>query len=397
MEHILVPYNAGLQLGQGFNSFLQEPCLLNAVDIRRDSFRPRTASTSDPATPSQTVTYNSRLVNSISDVFSALNISPAVSVKLDTTQLPDVNIDDNKFAASDFNALISVNVVNSTTRTQEEPRFIPLKVVESDPSKFPDIYGDCYISGFLEGGVIHGLVSVKVLDSSIRSEVENLLKIQLSRLTSSDNTKPGDETDASSFKFAPGLIETTITVNWSGGGQINPGREAWTLDSLLSAAAKFPSMVEKSPMRTWAILTRYDRNSGFVKWAADKNVVIPDFSRAQQISSNLLDEFVVHKRNLSLLQAIMADPTAYVPSADKDAITTDFRVLIEERNKIRDERRKYSRIIDSLNRDPMGKPRFDIADAISWARRLPVLKERPDTGMATTPPSEMELPPGLQF
>ncbi|KAK5634966.1 hypothetical protein RRF57_010678 [Xylaria bambusicola] len=93
----------------------------------------------------------------------------------------------------------------------------------------------------------------------------------------------------------------------------------------------------------------------------------------------------------------MADPTAYAPSADKDAITTDIRALVEERNKIRNEMRKYSRIIESLNRDPMGKLGFDTQDAISWAHRLPVPKQRPDIKAGAIPPSELEWPPGLQF
>jgi len=70
----------------------------------------------------------------------------------------------------------------------------PMKDVQVDNDNFPDIYGDCYISGtyrittvtrflllltrlstgFMEGGELHGIVSVKVLDASNTKEVEQV-------------------------------------------------------------------------------------------------------------------------------------------------------------------------------------------------------------------------------
>jgi hypothetical protein len=45
--------------------------------------------------------------------------------------------------------------------------------------------------------------------------------------------------------------ETTISVNWMGGGQIKDPKTTWDIDSVYAAAAAFPSFVAKTPQRTW--------------------------------------------------------------------------------------------------------------------------------------------------
>ena len=73
--------------------------------------------------------------------------------------------------------------------------------------------------------------------------------------------------------------ETTVTVNYTGGGQdLKKRKESsrlamkadtlaaetpWTYDSMLAAALKFPSLVAKTPMRTHAVLTRYTSLKSF--------------------------------------------------------------------------------------------------------------------------------------
>lgn len=113
-------------------------------------------------------------------------------------------------------------------------------------------------------------------------------------------------------------------------------------------------------MRTRDMLTPYDKNSSYVNWAADKTVAIPDFSRAQKISSSLLDDFMGHKHNLSLIQAIIANPEAYKASKVKDAIEISTGALVDERRKIKEEMRKYNYIIDGLNRNGMESLNFNI-------------------------------------
>lgn len=45
--------------------------------------------------------------------------------------------------------------------------------------------------------------------------------------------------------------ETTISVNWMGGGQIKDAKTSWDIDAVYDAAASFPSLVAKTPQKTW--------------------------------------------------------------------------------------------------------------------------------------------------
>jgi hypothetical protein len=57
--------------------------------------------------------------------------------------------------------------------------------------------------------------------------------------------------------------ETTIAVNWSGGGSIkNPGDD-WSIATLKRTAAAFPDLVAITPQRTYAILTKYTALESF--------------------------------------------------------------------------------------------------------------------------------------
>lgn len=49
----------------------------------------------------------------------------------------------------------------------------------------------------------------------------------------------------------------TISVNWSGGGEVKKPGVAWTLQSVIQVANAFPTMVAQCPAKISAILTRY--------------------------------------------------------------------------------------------------------------------------------------------
>ncbi|KAI3326738.1 hypothetical protein HD806DRAFT_416024 [Xylariaceae sp. AK1471] len=395
---LLAPYNDSIQLGQGFNSFLHKPCIAGAVDIPAESLHTQAVRAGGPANVSQTVSYSSRFVEKISDVVRSMNISAASSIKSGTIEVSgnSLSVDEAKFAASDLNAVISVKVVNQTTTTLNNPEFVPLKDVSMTSESFFEIFGDCYVSGFMEGGDLHGIVSVKVLDSSKKSEVESILKGEINGSANSGDFTLGEGSGLSTFNYALSQTETTVTVNWSGGGQIKADSEEWTLDSLLRAAAAFPSRVASCPQRTWAVLTRYDNNRSFVRWAKGANIVVPDFNRAQQITTDLLDDFMEHKHNLSRLQAVMANPALYsmadttslfgeesqpgqLQQAEKP-VGTDVMSLVAERKLIKDEMKKISDSIDALNRNPQNILTYNIKNPILWACRLPVLIQSSSAG-----------------
>ncbi|PNP41679.1 hypothetical protein THARTR1_11220 [Trichoderma harzianum] len=110
----LAPYNDTMRLGQGYNSFLQLPCLDGAVKIDESDLQAHVARADPSAKVSQVVSYNSQFVERISDVVRSMNISAASSIKSGTIGMPgnSLGLDEAKFADSDLNAVISVKVIN---------------------------------------------------------------------------------------------------------------------------------------------------------------------------------------------------------------------------------------------------------------------------------------------
>ncbi|KAF9763149.1 hypothetical protein IL306_003229 [Fusarium sp. DS 682] len=254
---LLAPFNDSMRLGQGYNSFLQTPCLGNAVDISNAKY----VESKDEGTPSQTVSYAARFVEKMSDIVHAMNISAGSSIRTGPVSVSSGgnNIDEIKFAESDLNAVISVKVVNQTRNLRDNITFKGLGIKDMDSARFHDIYGDTFISGFIEGGDLHGIISIRTIDATKKSEVKNKLRSQF---------------NGANAEWAPSLsavisealrqAEVTVTVNWSGGGIIKPSDEEWTIESLIRASSAFADNVAKCPQRTWAILTRYDTVQEFV-------------------------------------------------------------------------------------------------------------------------------------
>lgn len=176
---ILVPYNESMRLGQGYNSFLQTRCVYDAMQTGEgadpDGIVDETGGNglSSGRGTSQVVTYSSRFVTKVSDVVNSMNISAGASVKNGGISVSGkfLNLDELKFTESDLNVLVSVKVINQQTEVSGTAEFIP-PTFELNSDKFHQFYGDCHISGFIEGGELHGVVSVKALDPSKKEEIK---------------------------------------------------------------------------------------------------------------------------------------------------------------------------------------------------------------------------------
>ena len=116
------------------------------------------------------------------------------------------------------------------------------------PSEFTRVYGDSFISGFIEGGEFNALVSIKLKDRSTAKDISGQLKVQLDlKGASVDGEAEGGVNKEN--KSIEG--ETTISVSWTGGGDIkNEEVKDWTLETLKKVALEFPEHVMACPMRT---------------------------------------------------------------------------------------------------------------------------------------------------
>jgi hypothetical protein len=111
-----------MQIGMGFNSYTQNVCLDGAMTATLISETDDIAKKSDlsPALPSgsvsQVVSYSSRIVDKLSDIVDAMNISYGSSIKKGTIEISGNTsvIDEDKIKESDLNAVVTVRVRPAT-------------------------------------------------------------------------------------------------------------------------------------------------------------------------------------------------------------------------------------------------------------------------------------------
>jgi hypothetical protein len=87
--------------------------------------------------------------------------------------------------------------------------------------------------------------------------------------------------------------ETTIAVNWSGGGSIKDPSDEWTINTLKKTAAAFPDLVAITPQRTYAILTRYTALESFHRQMQKCKPL--DYENAGIYTGSLLDHYMDYK------------------------------------------------------------------------------------------------------
>ena len=192
------------------------------------------------------------LSNVCSDITDDMNISGSLSIKYGAVggSGRGAFIDSDKFRDSDLKFYISVKVVNQSINYRDALVYNPVLSVGDDVDRFNKVFGDSFISGFLEGGEFNAVVCMKVLNKAkltdIRAEAKVALTVGAAEITAEANVNIAK-------KNINNNTETTISVSWSGGGFIKPMDQTWDVDSLTAAAARFPDLVAISPQRTYAI------------------------------------------------------------------------------------------------------------------------------------------------
>jgi hypothetical protein len=112
--------------------------------------------------PNQSVTFSTRAIDNMSDIMDALNISASMSIKYGTIH-GNGNasfVNESKVLDSQLNYVVSVQVNNNSPSQTDDIEFQPIEMLP--PDKFTEVYGDSFISGFVEGGNFNAVISVDV-------------------------------------------------------------------------------------------------------------------------------------------------------------------------------------------------------------------------------------------
>ncbi|KAJ6606117.1 hypothetical protein DFH09DRAFT_896390 [Mycena vulgaris] len=306
MALLLAPYNDAMRLGMGFNSFTQQLCVNDVVrlaggkeqasdQILRPQYSLGTMTGPDGGNVkiSQDVAWTAKFVDKISEVTDSLNISGSLQIKCDAVggggNASASFVDTNKFKESDINYLIQVRVTNQRLTAVDLTEFEPIPNVPE--SEFTRVYGDSFISGFIEGGEFNALISIKLKDRSKSKEIKGQLEAKVN-FQAVDVAIAGKLEKTDSDMSIDG--ETTITVSWKGGGDIKDGTVSdWTLESLKAVAMEFPEHVMACPMRINAILTKYTSLKNFYEKSIHGSPL--DYENAGVYSSALLDAYMDYK------------------------------------------------------------------------------------------------------
>ena len=154
----------------------------------------------------------------MSDIVEALNISSSASIKYGTVKGAGSTsiVNENKVNQSDLNYIVTVKVTNETSPVADKMTFNPINDLPN--SKFTEVFGDCFISGFTEGGEFSAIVSIKVNDKSKISAVKAAAEAEIA-VAAAPGLSVGTHQAVDRHKSDVwDDTETTISVNWAGGG-----------------------------------------------------------------------------------------------------------------------------------------------------------------------------------
>ena len=122
---------------------------------------------------------------------------------------------------SDINFVVAVRVTNQATHISSDFAFVPDAMPTSSITKsrsnvaqrFTEIYGDTFISGFIDGGELIAIVNVKVRDKSKTTEIKGALQAGYMGISAKG---------AADFSTLTASQDTNISISvyWNGGGII---------------------------------------------------------------------------------------------------------------------------------------------------------------------------------
>ncbi|RKK69422.1 hypothetical protein BFJ69_g12769 [Fusarium oxysporum] len=221
MALMLAPYNGAMRLGMGFNSYTQTLCVNDVVrtpgnipaaetDLRAAQLTQKTDAATfkskqitagtqqdqpqevlDGASGtisrvvvdgqkevSQVVSWEASFIENGSEVLKKLDVSGALSIKMaGMGQLSGkaAFVDSTDIKNADIKYLVHVKVTNQRLIADNITEFAPIDHIE--PGQFTEIYGDCFISGFIEGGEFDALVTVTTEETIKKNSLSGGLEL----------------------------------------------------------------------------------------------------------------------------------------------------------------------------------------------------------------------------
>ncbi|CAH0027026.1 unnamed protein product [Clonostachys rhizophaga] len=311
----IVPYNTAMQLGSGFNSFTQTPCVDHAVIRDVDIAAKLEKEGEEPTQVAQSVTYKTCVIEKTTDVTDEMKINGAFNIKYDQLTVDGSGnfVNTNKIKDSDVSIMVSVKVVNQTIYDYSLTKFQPVpNMKEASPQRLIEIYGDSFISGWQEGGEFLAVISIKAKN---RDEAQTIAADARVAFSQNKNPPPGSTTKELSLdisakfdnikKHLADENEVSVSVTWTGGGQqLKEATKDWDFDTMKAVALKFPDLCAKTPMRTRALLTKYTALRSFY---TSQTFDLPVYDKTGTYTNVLQEAYLDYKSILASIQVLAYD------------------------------------------------------------------------------------------
>ncbi|KAJ5715709.1 uncharacterized protein N7483_012890 [Penicillium malachiteum] len=378
----LAPYNEAMRLGMGFNSYTQQLCLNDVVrkpggvkaserdlrtlpnsqiagssdqkhkgylDNQKGELVRRTKMNDGQKEVSQVVSWEAGFVDNISEVTDKLNIKGALQITADAlgggggAEAHYVN--NSGFTKADVKYDITVKVTNERRIADDVTEFCPLPNVPE--GKFTELYGDCFISGFIEGGVFHALVTRTEETKLAKKEMGGSINVNVSlaggTVKVSGSGEGGKDESSEDKKYS-----TQINVNWSGGGDIKPdGVVQWDINNLMKVAMEFPDNVASCPQRTYAILTKYTALRSYHEQTVRGSPL--DYENAGIYTSGLLDAYAYKTIWKDIYQTISDLNSGSASATPKEESSSMKEYALYFENDYQDRLKQYEEVVQAIS------------------------------------------------
>ncbi|KAF4334945.1 hypothetical protein FBEOM_11202 [Fusarium beomiforme] len=375
MAFMLAPYNEAMRLGMGFT---QQLCVNDAVQlpggIKASENDLVVSAAADPkgepapgvpkynptgeVTPygypkttggtvfrkhkdgsqadiSQVVTWTSTFVNNISEVTENMNIKGSLAIKIDAigggAKAQANYLNTESFKKSDINYHLQVDVVNQRLFGDNVTEFMPIKNVQRN--QFQDVYGDSFISGFLEGGVFNAIISIELANKNEVKDFGGELSIQ-AKFAGGAVQVEGEGSGQKKSSSQSTNDKITVSVSWSGGGDIitdDVETSGWNMDTLKSVAMSFADKVALCPQKTNAIITKYSSLRSFYEKSLYGSPL--DYENAGVYASALLDAYMDYKSAWKELQVMSYQVSNALAVLKKAEDQPEIKGMLEEAEK----------------------------------------------------------------
>ncbi|PTD11278.1 hypothetical protein FCULG_00004500 [Fusarium culmorum] len=304
------------------------------------------------------VTYSSRVIEKISDIATAMDISLSHTMIQGSLNHDGSGtfIDEEKIIAADVNVLVSVKVMSRSFTTSAPSDFQTIHDFDPRMDVFHEAFGTlsslalskvATLSVLFPSAVlmaVTGTASYKRKNAwTLRQMRENdFYSIGEIAQTKTDPSDPNDTISSATKRYFnnSALRNTETTISGIG--------PPWDIDAVYQAAAAFPDLVANNPQYTWAILTKYNASRSW-----NERMCLPrepgsrfkDYCPVMRYTATLFDNFMKYKGLVAKVQDILSHGDQYTSTSKPNSIELDVTALVEVRAALQNEMDKIASVI----------------------------------------------------